>query len=247
VRIDLNADVGEGADDLPIFPLVTSVSIACGAHAGDEETMKRCVAEAQRLGVSIGAHPGYPDRAGFGREPMSMPAEALHATLVDQIRALGAICEEHGATLRHVKPHGALYNQAAVDPALARIVVGSVLEGGDDLFLLAPTASAMVTPARGMEVAIVAEAFADRRYASDGTLAPRGTPGAVIEDPPTAAAQALAIARGEPVTATDGSTIVVDARSICLHADTPGALAIATAVRRTLEDAGIEVAPPSPR
>jgi 5-oxoprolinase (ATP-hydrolysing) subunit A len=245
--VDLNADVGEGADDLPIFPLVTSVSIACGAHAGDEATMERCVAEAKRLGVSIGAHPGYPDRAGFGRDPISIEPAALRATLVEQLRTLDAVCRNQGARLRHVKPHGALYNQAAVDPALAATIVAAMRDADPSLALVALAGSAMIDAARAGGVTAFAEAFADRRYAPDGTLAPRGTPGALIEDPATAAAQALAIARGEPITATDGSTIVVDARSICLHADTPGALAIATAVRRTLEDAGIEVAPPSPR
>src|SRR5213593_4638371 len=136
VRIDLNADVGEGADDLPLLQLVTSVSIACGAHAGDDDTMRRCVAEAARRGVVVGAHPGYPDREGFGRRFLEMSNEALTASLLDQIGALQAVCDDGGLTLAHVKPHGALYNQAAVDRDLAETVARTVAAAGSGLRLI---------------------------------------------------------------------------------------------------------------
>jgi UPF0271 protein len=243
VRIDLNADVGEGNDELPIFPHVTSVSIACGAHAGDEQTMDRCVAEAQRLGVSIGAHPGYPDRDGFGRVAMTMTSDGLIGSIVDQVRALAAVCARRGASLSHVKPHGALSNLAATDDALAATVVEAVKSAGEGLALVALAGSAMIEIARAGGVRVAAEAFADRAYTAAGTLAQRGTPGALVEDPEVVARRALAIARGEGIVSADGTHLRLGADTICLHSDTPGALEIARTVRKTLEEAGVEVAP----
>lgn len=243
MSIDLNADVGEGADDTPIFPLVTSVSIACGAHAGDVETMRRCIAEAKRLDVLVGAHPGYPDRAGFGRQPMVMSDDALAVSLADQILALDGVAQESGLGVAHVKPHGALYNQAAVDPGLASLVVDVVRTLDPTMRLIALASSQMVAASRDAGLPVAAESFADRRYLADGTLAPRGTPGALIEDPATAAAQALALAVGKPIQTVDGGSLVIDTDTICLHADTPGAAAIAHAVREALNGAGVEVAP----
>jgi len=243
MRVDLSADVGEGADDLPLFPLLTSVSVACGAHAGDVETMDRCVAEARRLGVSAGAHPGYPDRAGFGREAMTMTEADLTRTLIDQIRALDAVCRRREVRLAHVKPHGALYNQAAVDSSLAMTVAKAVRACGDRLALIGSADSAMLEAAATAGIPAAAEAFADRRYLADGTLAPRSHGGSMIEDPVAAAAQAVAIAGGKPIATLDGPSIHVRAETICLHSDTPGALEIARAVRVALERAGVEVAP----
>jgi 5-oxoprolinase (ATP-hydrolysing) subunit A len=243
VRIDLNADVGEGYDDLPIFPFVTTVSVACGAHAGDVETMTRCVAEAKRLGIDLGAHPGYADREGFGRRPVALTDDELAVSLADQILALDAIARASGIRVRHVKPHGALYNQAATDRSLAGLIVRAVKLLDPRMRLIALAGSAMVTAAREQDLPVAAEAFADRAYTPDGTLASRGTPGALIEDPERAAAQAVALARREPITTIDGKAINVEADSICLHADTPGALAIARAVRDALTSADVEVAP----
>jgi 5-oxoprolinase (ATP-hydrolysing) subunit A len=243
VRIDLNVDVGEGAEDLPIFPLVTSVSIACGAHAGDVETMRRCVAEAERLGVVVGAHPGYPDRAGSGRQPMTMSDDALAVSLADQILALDAVAQQRGLSVVHVKPHGALYNQAAVDPGLAAIIVEVVRTLDPTMRLIALANSAMIAAARDAGLSVASESFADRRYRADGTLAPRSLAGAVIEDPATAAAQALALALGNPIETVDGTTLTIETDTICLHADSPGAVAIARAVREALNGAGVEVAP----
>jgi len=247
LRLDLSADVGEGADDLPLFPYLTSVSVGCGVHAGDAATMEACVAEAKRLGVSVGAHPSYPDRENYGRLGMAMEPGALAETLRDQIGTLSEICERHGVALKHVKPHGALYNQAATDPALASVVAGAVHGFDPGLVLIGLAGSAMLIAARAAGLAVAAEAFADRRYNADGTLASRGQPGALIEEPARAAAQAIAIARHEPITAADGTPITIDAQTICLHSDTPGALDIARAVRAALEDAGVEVAPLSVR
>ena len=243
MSIDLSADVGEGADDLPIFPLLTSVSVACGAHAGDAETMDRCVAEARRLGVGVGAHPGYPDREGSGRRAMTMSAEALATSLVSQIAALRDVCDRHRVPLGHVKPHGALYNEAAVDPALAAVIVRAIAGSADPPTVVALAGSAMLDAAAGAGIPAAAEAFADRRYLVAGTLAPRALDGALVIDPAAAAAQAVAIARGEPIETLDGRAIRVNADTICLHADTPGALDIARAVRGALERAGVRVAP----
>jgi UPF0271 protein len=239
--IDLNADVGEGEDDLAIFPLVTSVNVACGAHAGDAETMERSVAAAARLGVALGAHPGYADREGFGRRALDLAPEALTRSLVDQIATLAALARRHGVRVGHVKPHGALYNQAAADAALAGVVAGAVRAAGTELRLVGLAGSAMLDAGRGAGLAVAAEAFADRGYTAGGTLAPRGTPGALVTDPALAAAQALAIARGEPIETVDGAAVTLAADTICLHADTPGAAANAAAVRAALRRAGIEI------
>lgn len=243
MRIDLNADVGEGADDLPIFPLVTSVSIACGAHAGDVGTMRRCVAEAKRVNVVVGAHPGYPDRAGFGRVPMSMSADELAVSLADQVLALDAVAREGGLGVVHVKPHGALYNQAAVDRGIAEVIVNTIRTLDPRMRLIALAGSQMIAAARDAGLPVAAESFADRRYLADGNLAPRSLAGALIEDPDTAAAQAVALATGKPIETLDGERITVESDTICLHADTPGAVALAQAVFAGLKGAGVEVAP----
>jgi UPF0271 protein len=245
--IDLSADVGEGADDLPLFAVVTSVSVACGAHAGDSATMEACVAEAERRGVAVGAHPGYPDREGFGRRPMELSDDDLTAALLDQIEALRAVCARHGVPLTHVKPHGALYNQAARDAGLARAIARVVAEAADGLALVGLAGSAMLDAAAREGVAGIAEAFADRRYLADGTLAPRSRADALIEDPAAAAAQALAIVRGDPIETVDGTPLHIEAKTVCVHADTPGAIANVRAVRAALEGDGVRVAPLAPR
>ena len=243
MRLDLSADVGEGADDLPLFPYLTSVSVGCGVHAGDAATMEACVAEAAGLRVSVGAHPSYPDRENFGRAAMNMAPGALTETLHAQIEALAGICRRHDVALTHVKPHGALYNQAATDAELAAVVSAAIRAFDPALVLVGLAGSAMLAAAREAGLETAAEAFADRRYNPDGTLASRANPGSLIDDPGTAAAQALAIARREPIVATDGSRFTIEAQTICVHSDTRGALQIARAVRAALEDAGVEVAP----
>jgi UPF0271 protein len=247
VTIDLSADVGEGADDLPLFVFVSSVSVACGAHAGDVETMEACVAEAQRLGVAVGAHPGYPDREGFGRRPMDLSDAELTATLLEQIEALRTVCARLDVPLTHVKPHGALYNEAARDPGLARTIariVAQAAAGSDAALSVVGLAGSVMLDAAAREgVASYTEAFADRRYLADGMLAPRSDPGALIEDPAIAAVQGLAIARGDPIETLDGAPVRIRADIICVHADTPDAISSARAVRSALEAAGVRVAP----
>lgn len=241
--IDLNADVGEGHDDLPIFGLVSSVSIACGAHAGDEATMERSIVEATRLGVVVGAHPGYPDRTGYGREAVEMSTRDLHRSLVEQITGLAKIAGRHGTALTHVKPHGALYNGAADDPSLARVIAEAVKEADPRLRVIGLAESALLAAASAAGLGAVAEAFADRRYRPDGRLVSRDAQGALIVEPDLAAAQALAIATEGRVETAEGRIVRVDARTICVHADTPSAVEIARSIRRTLEEAGVLIRP----
>jgi len=242
MRIDMNADVGEGNDDLAIFPLVTSVSVACGAHAGDEATMDRCVREAARLGVVVGAHPGYPDREGKGRRVLRVSPSELHDSLLQQIRTLSRICGLHGVPLAQVKPHGALYNRAADDRTLAEVVAEAVKAADPTLRLVGLAGSALLAAASDARLSVAAEAFADRRYLATGRLASREHPDALIVDPAEAARQAVALATGEEIGTLEGDFLKVRAETICIHADTPGAVDIARAVRRSLKEAGVQVA-----
>ena len=241
--IDLNADVGEGHDDLEIFPFVTSVSIACGAHAGDEATMERSVIEAVRLGVAIGAHPSYPDREGYGRRHIEIARDDLKASLVEQLAMLASVAARHSARLTHVKPHGALYNEASDDEDLARVVVDAIRSFEPAIALMALAGSALVSVASALGSRVIPEGFADRRYRPDGRLAARDIDGAVIDDPIAAAEQAVNLALGRPVEAIDGTPVRLEAATICIHSDTPDAANVARAVRRELERCGVVVAP----
>jgi 5-oxoprolinase (ATP-hydrolysing) subunit A len=245
--IDLNADVGEsfgpwpmGADE-QLVPLVTSVNIACGAHAGDATTILRTVVLAARHGVAIGAHPGYPDLAGFGRRDLDLSAEELRATLVVQVGAVLAAARVAGSAVRHVKPHGAMYNRAAADREMAATIAEAVRDLDPNLVLVGLAGSASVEAGRAAGLRVAAEGFADRRYEADGSLRSRRLDGAVLR-PAEAAAQAVSIARDGVVRAVDGSIVHVRADTICIHGDGPDAVATASAVRAGLADAGIEVA-----
>lgn len=242
--IDLNADVGEGFGDEPLYALVSSVNVACGAHAGDAASMAAAVDAALAAGCAIGAHPGYADRASMGRRPQMLAPHDLTTLLLDQVRTLEAIAASGGARLTHVKPHGALYNRAAVDAACARAVADAVAVAGSSLALYALAGSALADAGRAAGVPVIEEAFCDRGYRADGTLVPRDEAGALVADPGAAAAQAVALARGDPVATIGGGSIRVRAGTLCLHADTPGAVANARAVRAALDDAGIVVAAP---
>ena len=224
--IDLNADLGEGAGEEPLYALITSANIACGGHAGNEDSMREAVRLAVRHGVAIGAHPSYPDRAGFGRMTRHHPPSALSRAIAAQVAALVQVAEALGARVLHVKPHGALYGDAAARRDVALALAEGVASVSDALVLvgLAGCSALRVWRERGFLVA--AEGFADRAYAADGTLVPRAQAGALITNPTEAAAQALRLA-GEGGCAT-----------LCVHADTEGAAAIAAAVRRGLEEAG---------
>ncbi|CAN5125018.1 5-oxoprolinase subunit PxpA [soil metagenome] len=226
--IDLNSDLGEGAGtDGELMPLISSANIACGAHAGDAETMRATVALALRHGVAIGAHLGYHDWARFGREPLDLPDEALLEDLRAQIEELRAIAAEQGARLTHVKAHGALYNRGERDDAIAKVVVDAVRLAGREMALVATPISAMARAARAAGVRVAREGFIDRAYEPDGTLRSRRLQGALITEPDAAAEHALALIRGGGLD------------TLCIHGDTPGAPAIARAVRARLASEGI--------
>jgi UPF0271 protein len=225
--IDLNCDMGESPDAVSdgrqeqLMRHVTSVSIACGGHAGDEWTIRETVAQARRHGCAIGAHPSYPDRANFGRLRLDMPLEDLEHSLFRQVRAVGEIAE-----IAHVKPHGALYNEAARDAGLAQTIARAVARWSRDVVLVGLAGSTMLDVFAAAGFRVAAEGFADRSYESDGSLVARSRPGALITDPEEAARQALGLARGGKV------------ETICIHSDTPGAAAIAKRVAHELRKAG---------
>jgi 5-oxoprolinase (ATP-hydrolysing) subunit A len=244
--IDLNADVGEGcASDVDLVPLVTSANIACGAHAGDRDTMRRAVELALRSGAAIGAHPGFADRENFGRRELSISPAAAAGLVVGQARILMEVASELGARVGHVKLHGALYNMAARDRALAEAVASALAEesrsSGSRLILVALAGSVLASVGRDLGLRVVGEAFADRTYRRDGTLTPRSEQGAVIGDADAAARQAVRIARDGSVAAADGAEVRVEAGTICLHGDGPSAVEFARRVRRELAAAGIDV------
>jgi len=246
--IDLNSDLGEGAGhDAEIMPLVTSANIACGGHAGDERSMRETVELALRHGVAIGAHPGYPDRANFGRLALEMDALALIESVSEQVRALADVAAQAHARIAHVKAHGAMYNQAERDPAIAATIARGIYDDGRgaSLIVFAPPGSAMLERALAMDLRVAREGFVDRAYEADGTLRSRRLPGALHTDPRVAAAQAVSLARDGGVRAFDGSFLRLEVDTLCLHGDTPGAPAIAAEVREALAREGIEVRAPS--
>lgn len=249
MRIDLNADVGESlgawslGEDEALIPLVSSVNVAAGLHAGDPVVMERTIALAARVGVAIGAHPGYPDLAGFGRRAMALSTAEIEATVLYQVGAVAAFARAAGIDLRHVKAHGALYNRAAHDPEAAAAIARAVRRFSPSLMLVGLAGSALIDAGREAGLSVAEEAFADRGYEPDGSLRSRHLPGAVLDDPAAAAAQALAIVRGV-VTASDGSALAVRADTLCVHGDLPGAAARARAVRDALLAAGVDIRAP---
>lgn len=252
-RVDLNCDLGEGfgpwlpADDGSLLEVATSSSLACGFHAGDPATMRRTVRLALDRGVAIGAHPSLPDLQGFGRRDMAIsPQEAYELTLY-QVGALHAFVHAAGGRLRHVKPHGALYNQAARDPGLADGVARAVRDFDPALLLFGLAHSELTAAGTRAGLAVVHEVFADRAYGPDGRLVPRGQAGAVIADPEAAAARVLAMVLEGRVQAVDGGWLPLQADSICIHGDHPGAVATARRIRAALEAGGITVAAPGAR
>jgi UPF0271 protein len=245
VQIDLNADVGEGfPDDAAVVAAVSSVNVACGGHAGDPTTIAATVELARSAGAAIGAHPSYPDRDGFGRREIEIDDDALEASLVEQLLTVADVAERAGAPLHHVKPHGALYNVAARDPAKALVVARAVRAISADLVVvgLARSPGLAAIAASGLRVA--AEAFADRRYEPDGRLRDRRHGDALVEDPADAARRAVDLARTGRAAAVDGSVLLLRPTTVCVHGDAPGAGSRAAAVRAALAAAGIEVRPP---
>ena len=245
-QIDLNADVGEGQPetDAALLQLVTSANVACGLHAGDAHSMRATVALAVSYGVAVGAHPGYDDREGFGRRPMQLVAEEINDLLLYQLGALHAIARAAGAMLSHVKPHGALYNQAETDGPLAVAIIAAVRAFDPNLRLVGRAGSATARAAAAVGHPFTPEAFADRRYRADGSLLPRSEPGAVLNDPDDVARQVGSLVTQGEVVASDGSRVPVAFETLCLHGDTPGSAVLVARIRRELRALGVSVSAP---
>ena len=247
--IDLNCDAGEAfgpwpmGDDETLIPLMTSVNIACGAHAGDPLVMRRTVELAVRHGVAIGAHPGYPDLQGFGRRALALNPSEVEAWVLVQIGALLGIAKAAGASLQHVKPHGALYNAAADDPALAAAIARAVQALDPRLIVIARAASVQVKVSQEYGLRVGEEAFIDRSYDAKGRLLSRDQPGALITDPRIAAARAIELTRDRGIHAADGTWLELRAQTLCIHSDTPGATKLARKLRETLTQTGVQFRP----
>lgn len=248
MKIDLNSDMGEsfgryqlGADP-QLMPLVTSANIACGLHASDPLVMEQTVRLAKEHGVGIGAHPGFPDLQGFGRRPMRFPPAELEAFILYQLGALWAFIRANNARLAHVKPHGALYNQATRDRSLAQAVAQAVARFDRELILVGLANSLLIEEGRAAGLRVAREAFVDRAYEADGSLRSRRLPGAVLQDPTQVAQQAVSIARDGVVTAYTGEQVAVQADTLCLHGDTVGAVTFAQAARQALNTVGVQIA-----
>jgi UPF0271 protein len=247
-RVDLNADVGESlgpwpmGDDASLIPLVTSVNIACGSHAGDPVTIRRTIELALDAGVAIGAHPGYPDLIGFGRRDLAMTADELEASVLFQVSALDGMVRAAGGRLGHVKAHGALYNRAARDREVADPIARAVAALDPSVRLVGPPGSKLLDAAKDAGLGSIAEAFADRAYEADGSLRSRRLPAAVHTDPAVVAAQAVSIVVDGRVRSVSGEWVSLAADTICLHGDTPAATAMASAVRTALVVAGVRIA-----
>ncbi len=237
--VDINCDLGEGAGhDDELLPLVTSINVACGAHAGDQATMERLAARAGELGISLGAHPGYPDRAHFGRRIQNLDTETVRELVRSQILALQAC-----GRVRHVKPHGALYNQAGRDRALADAIAAAVADVDRALVLYGGAGGALLDAGRAAGLRVASEVFADRSYQADGSLTPRTEPGAMIEDEDIAVAQVREMLLQGTVQSIDGTRIPVVADTICVHGDQPQAVGFSRKLRAALATAGIAVRP----
>jgi 5-oxoprolinase (ATP-hydrolysing) subunit A len=246
MEIDLNADLGEGCgSDEALLDLVSSANIACGWHAGGANAMRDCVKWAVEKGVSIGAHPSFNDPENFGRKEMDLPASEIYAGVLYQLGALSAIAQAEGGRIAHVKPHGALYNQAARDPKIADAIVAAVHDFDPSVAVFALANSGLVAAARSAGLTAIEEVFADRGYRADGSLVPRKERGALLDDEDAVLARTLAMIREHRVQAVDGHWVELNAQTICLHGDGPHALAFARRIRAALDEAGIDVHPAS--
>ncbi|GAA3727524.1 LamB/YcsF family protein [Salinactinospora qingdaonensis] len=249
MRIDLNADLGESfgqwelGDDSAMLAIVTSANVACGFHAGDPTVLRRTCSRAVAGGVRIGAQVSYRDLAGFGRRFIDVAPEELTNEVIYQLGALDAFARLAGDRVRYVKPHGALYNAIAHHEEQAAAVVEAVRCYDTELPVLGQPGSAWLRHAASAGLCVVHEAFADRAYTPEGRLVPRREPGAVLHEPEQVASRCLSLARGEGITAVDGSTVRIEAHSICVHGDTPGAVRIAATVAERLRAAGVELKP----
>ena len=247
--VDLNADAGESygafsyGHDREIFPLVTSVNLACGFHGGSPTRIREAVALAKAHGVAVGAHPGFPDLVGFGRRDMALSPEEVYADVLYQIGALYAFLKTEGLSLHHVKPHGALYPRACRDRETARAIAEAVKAFDPEVPLVVLPGTVYEEEARRTGLRVVLEAFPERAYLRNGQLAPRSLPGSWISDPKEAARRALRMVLERKVEALDGGEVEVKAETLCIHGDNPNAPEVALAVRRALEEAGVEVKP----
>lgn len=248
MRIDLNSDMGESygvyslGADAEILKWVTSANVACGWHGGDPHVMRQTVAAAKALGVGVGVHPSYPDLLGFGRRVMQISRQEARDYVLYQIGALRAFAEAQGVTLQHVKPHGAIYNAAIKDREVSLGIAEAVKEAGGDLILVTLPDGETIRAGRELGLRVAREAFGDRAYNEDGTLVSRKIAGSLITDPAAVAERVLGLVRGS-VTAITGKSIRLQADTVCMHGDTPGAAQIVRAVRERLEAAGVSVAP----
>jgi 5-oxoprolinase (ATP-hydrolysing) subunit A len=248
VSIDLNCDMGEsfgaytiGADEA-VMANITSANVACGYHGGDPGVMRRTVRLARQAGVAVGAHPGFPDLAGFGRREMQMAAEDVEDMVLYQIGALAAIARSEGVQLAHVKPHGALYNMAVADKAIAAAIARAAAAFDPGLIFFALPGSELARAAAGVGLQVALEGFADRAYEPDGRLTPRSRHGAVIHDVNDVVVRAVRLATEGKIIAANGSRLDMRVDTICTHGDTPGAQSLTRALRAGLEHAGVTVA-----
>ena len=245
--IDINADLGESEEllangtDWELMRYITSANVACGGHAGDVHTMRETLAAAKSMNVAVGAHPGYPDRANFGRLQSALPVAEIAASVCAQIAALIKVADSLGMRVTHVKPHGALYHAANNERDVAQFIGRAVQDLDPRLIMVGQTGSPALDLWRAMGLRCAAEAFADRAYESDGSLRKRTLPGALLDDPARAAVQAVNIALRHGVIAGDGSELSVKADTVCIHSDTPGSVSIAREVNRRLREAGVSL------
>lgn len=248
MRIDLNADVGESfgaytiGDDAGLMGAITSANVAAGFHGGDPSVLRATIRLARASGVAVGAHPGLPDLAGFGRREMHVSPAEVEDLVLYQVAAIAGVARAEGVALQHVKPHGALYHMAARREAIAEAIVRAVQAIDVGLVLFALPASALLDAGRSSGLRVASEGFADRAYQPDGSLVPRSAPGALIDAPGIVVARAIRMVTDRTVAATDGAPVAVHVDTICLHSDTPGAGRLGSQLRRGLEDAGIRVA-----
>lgn len=250
-RVDLNSDMGEGfgawtmGDDERVLQFVSSANIACGFHAGDPSVMRRTVHAAAQRGVAIGAHPGLPDLAGFGRRNIDIAPETVYDIVVYQVGAMIGVARAAGISVAHVKAHGALYNMAVEDAALAGAIARAVHDVDANLIFYALPGTPLLSEAASVGLRTASEVFADRGYEADGSLTRRGTPGALIHDPEVAAQRAVRMVLEQVVEARDGTLVNVQPDTICVHGDGPQAAAIARLLRLRLEEAGVSIVPPA--
>ncbi|CAA9584073.1 MAG: Lactam utilization protein LamB [uncultured Thermomicrobiales bacterium] len=250
--IDLNSDLGEGfgafrvGPDEELFPFISSANVACGFHGGDPRMMSRTVEQARKHNVAVGAHPGFPDLAGFGRRNIAASAEEIRTDVLYQIGAMAGITRAEGAALRHVKAHGALYNMAVKDPVVAEAIARAVRQFDAALRFFVIPGSALEAAAITAGLTVVREAFADRAYHADGSLVSRSVPGAVIEDAELVAARVIRLVEEGVIETIEGDLLTLEADTICIHSDTATAVPIARAISARFARAGIDVRPSHP-